>query len=278
MKKFWEVIKSHKKISIVVLAVLAICLIGGGVFFARENKKTPVMATNSSTNKDLTGKSDSKSEDKTSVDSEDSKAEEGQKSESQESVTAKDSADASNQVSASSAGSGASSNAGFVSESDTTAKANTKSSSKTTKNTTSNNGAKTSSNSGTSQKANSGSSSASTPKANTSSQTKTSTPSQSTQPSQPAQPIKPSGHYETKQVLVQAAYDEPVYETQVVGAKCNTCGQVFPTTAAWEAHDEAMIDQGDYTHGSYSGVYGQVQTGTKHHDAVYKTEQVWVQN
>lgn len=215
MKKFWEAIKSHKKISIVVLAVLLICLVSGGVFLARGSKKTPVMATDSDTKK-----------------------------------------------------------AG-----------NTKSSSTTTKNTTSNNGAKTSANSGSSPKASSSSSSASAPKANTSSpsnassQSKTSTPSQSSQPSQPAQPAKPTGHYETKQVLVTAAYDEPIYETQVVGAKCNTCGQVFKTSDEWAEHSKDMaFNHNDYTHGSYSGVYGQVQVGTKHHDAVYKTEQVWVQD
>ena len=102
--------------------------------------------------------------------------------------------------------------------------------------------------------------------------------SQQAQPAQPAQPAKPSGHYETRQVLVSAAYDEPVYEWQVVGSKCNTCGQVFPTTDDWIAHVNDMDNHNDYTHGSYSGVYGQVQTGIKHHDAVYKTEQVWVQD
>ena len=103
-------------------------------------------------------------------------------------------------------------------------------------------------------------------------------PASNSQQAQPVQPAKPSGHYETRQILVSAAYDEPMYEWQVVGAKCNTCGQVFPTTDDWIAHVNDMDNHNDYTHGSYSGVYGQVQTGTKHHDAVYKTEQVWVQD
>jgi hypothetical protein len=54
---------------------------------------------------------------------------------------------------------------------------------------------------------------------------------------------------------------------------------VFKTADEWDEHAQDMaINHNDYTHGSYTAVFDKVQTGTKHHDAVYKTEQVWVQN
>ena len=75
-----------------------------------------------------------------------------------------------------------------------------------------------------------------------------------------------TGHYET--VTVQAAYDEPIYETKIV---CG-CGAIFNTlegTNGWEYHSAF----GECPYG-YS--VKPVQVGTKHHDAV--TEQKWVQD
>lgn len=84
-------------------------------------------------------------------------------------------------------------------------------------------------------------------------------------------------HIETRRVCVQEAYDEPVYETHVVGTKCNTCGQVFKNDAEFEAHSKDMaFNHNDYTHGSNSCVYGNILVRTIHHDAVYKTQTVEV--
>ncbi len=71
-----------------------------------------------------------------------------------------------------------------------------------------------------------------------------------------------TGHYETQ--VVQAAYDEPIYESRVV---CG-CGATFMSAEAWGQHS---IDGCMY---GYS--VQPVQVGTNHHDAV--TQQVWVQD
>jgi hypothetical protein len=102
----------------------------------------------------------------------------------------------------------------------------------------------------------------------------TAQPASNSQQAQPVQPAKPSGHYETRQVLVSAAWDQPVMD--VIGCKCNTCGQFFKTEEEMNDHFLMFADKGDYTHGSDSAVFGQVST--IHHDAVYKDEQVWVED
>ena len=71
-----------------------------------------------------------------------------------------------------------------------------------------------------------------------------------------------AGHYET--VIVQKAYDEPIYEDRCV---CKTCGAVFKTSA--EIGEHLLWSD---TCENYS--VEQVQVGTKHHDAV--TEQQYV--
>lgn len=69
-----------------------------------------------------------------------------------------------------------------------------------------------------------------------------------------------TGHYETQ--VVQAAYDEPIYESRSI---CNGCG----------ADITSNIDHiFECDPGSFSNK--KVQVGTKHHDAV--TKQVWVQD
>lgn len=79
------------------------------------------------------------------------------------------------------------------------------------------------------------------------------------------------GHYET--VTVQAAYDEPVYESVVI---CGGCGKNFGSsnnaTEAWFDHSLDQIDAGNTACQNYHTE--DRQTGTKHHDAV--TEQKWV--
>lgn len=68
------------------------------------------------------------------------------------------------------------------------------------------------------------------------------------------------GHYET--VVVQAAWDEPVFESHAI---CSGCG-------AWIDNNlDHIFDCGEY--GSGYSVH-EVQTGTVHHDAV--TEQRWI--
>lgn len=86
------------------------------------------------------------------------------------------------------------------------------------------------------------------------------------------------GHYED--VLVQEAYDEPVYETHNVcnycglditmsglstGAHCTTCGPPMP-------EDHPCYVQGETMGSSYGTV--KVQVDTIHHDAVYETQ--WI--
>lgn len=257
--KFLDLIKSHKKISVAVLLVLVFCLVGG-IWFAQTGSRNKVtLAEKASAEKaNISVKSDSKEDEK--VDS----------SEDWKDPTTEDSEEKTEQE--------ATESTPAPIESSTTPAETSKTSVKSS----SNSSAKTSSGQkGSAQKpSTSKASSASTQNTHSSSQAvKPTQPKQNTQTAQPAQPSQPSGHYETRQVLVSAAYDEPIYETQAVGSKCNTCGQVFPTSDAWDEHAQDMaFNHNDYTHGSYTVVFDQVQVGTKHHDAVYKTQQVWVQN
>lgn len=102
---------------------------------------------------------------------------------------------------------------------------------------------------------------------------------QQTAPAQPAhthnwvaltQTVNHPAEYKTvyhdatyKQVWVQdsAAWDEPVMEYRVT---CNGCGAQLLSYDAWVAHDNAMIEQGDFSHGAYHT--GSVQVGTIHHE------------
>lgn len=257
--KFLDLIKSHKKISVAVLLVLVFCLVGG-IWFAQTGSRNKVtLAEKASAEKaNISVKSVSKEDEK--VDS----------SEDWKDPTTEDSEEKTEQE--------ATESTPAPIESSTTPAETSKTSVKSS----SNSSARTSSGQkGSAQKpSTSKASSASTQNTHSSSQAvKPTQPKQNTQTAQPAQPSQPSGHYETRQVLVSAAYDEPIYETQAVGSKCNTCGQVFPTSDAWDEHAQDMaFNHNDYTHGSYKVVFDQVQVGTKHHDAVYKTQQVWVQN
>ena len=65
-------------------------------------------------------------------------------------------------------------------------------------------------------------------------------------------------HQETK--VVQAAYDEPIYQTQYI---CNVCGY----------HTSNLGEMGDHIIDVCGGRYhsDKVQTGTKHHDAITET-------
>lgn len=74
---------------------------------------------------------------------------------------------------------------------------------------------------------------------------------------------KAEGHYET--VIIQAAWDEPIYESHNF---CNDCGKDLGNAYNAGLH---LLESG---HNSYYSE--RVQVGTKHHDAV--TEQKWVED
>ena len=86
------------------------------------------------------------------------------------------------------------------------------------------------------------------------------------------------GHYEEQQVLVKDAWDEEVTDGAYV---CNTCGMKFISgeyetdVAALEALEEHQWDDevGDYTHNGY---HSETITYTKHYDAKYETQNVWI--
>ena len=92
----------------------------------------------------------------------------------------------------------------------------------------------------------------------------TNTPTTNTTPSTPAlQPIYQTvhhdevGHWETQ--VIAEAWDEPIYERKIIG---NQTGTVYNSLDEW----------GNSEDGSYH--VGDVQVGTRHHEAV--TQQVWV--
>ena len=258
--KFLDLIKSHKNISVAVLLVLVFCLVGG-LWFAQTGSRNKVTLADKASAKKakISVKSVSKEDEK--VDS----------SEDLKDTSIEDSEEKTEQD--------ATESTPAPTDSSTTPAETSEKSVKTS----SNSSAKTSSGQkGSAQKSStskpSSSSSANASKASSAPSKKTNSNSQTAKPTQPAQPTKPSGHYETRQVLVQAPYDEPIYETQAAGVKCKTCGQIFNSEAALFAHQDEMETSGDYSHGSWTVIFDKVQTGTKHHDAVYKTEQVWVQD
>ncbi|BET22162.1 hypothetical protein [Solobacterium moorei] len=94
----------------------------------------------------------------------------------------------------------------------------------------------------------------------------TNTPTTNTTPAAPApEPIYQTihheevGHWETQ--VVQEAWDEPVYERKIIG---NNTGTIYNSVSEWG--DNANGDEGYHV--------GDVQVGTRHHDAV--TQQVWI--
>lgn len=74
--------------------------------------------------------------------------------------------------------------------------------------------------------------------------------------------------YELVYVVDKTAWDEDIYVDQAVyetvpAVKCG-CGAEFPDYSGWCAHEEYYGDElNDYSHGSYSVVYHQYQTGTE---------------
>ena len=92
------------------------------------------------------------------------------------------------------------------------------------------------------------------------------TPTTNTTPSQPEpQPIYQTihheevGHWETQ--VVAEAWDQPIYERKIIG---NNTGTVYASTLEFAGN----------TNGDEGYHVGDVQVGTRHHDAV--TQQVWV--
>ena len=78
------------------------------------------------------------------------------------------------------------------------------------------------------------------------------------------------GHNE--QVLVQAAYDEPIYGYEY-HSFCNTCGLDLTANGINDAqHVKQHILNGEG--GSTTQKPVEVQTGTIHHEAVYETRYV----
>lgn len=95
-----------------------------------------------------------------------------------------------------------------------------------------------------------------------------------------------TGHYDTKVVTDQAAWDEVVTdkpalaETPFLGVKCLSCEQIFPDGDACFDHEcDHSASPYDGTTNVYgSTVYHEAETYTVHHEAVTHTEQVWVQD
>lgn len=67
-------------------------------------------------------------------------------------------------------------------------------------------------------------------------------------------------------VVVSAAWDEPIYEV-VWKYRCTWCGTFFDSLASFTDHNDSEHD----SEASFNNVKQNVQTGTKHHDAVTKT-------
>ena len=79
------------------------------------------------------------------------------------------------------------------------------------------------------------------------------------------------GHYET--IVIEEAYDEPVYESHAICGGCNKdFGVGDAAVEAWDEHSWEQVDAGNIACQNYHTENRQV--GTKHYDAV--TEQKWV--
>lgn len=97
-----------------------------------------------------------------------------------------------------------------------------------------------------------------------------------------------TGHYEdvvvgTKTVVDKKAWDEPIYEYVVTDkTRCIKCGTVFNTFDEWCEHSDSLMDEGDYSHGSYEFLIEKIQTGTKYHEEETHeetiTEKRWVED
>lgn len=122
---------------------------------------------------------------------------------------------------------------------------------------------------------------------------KPSVPTQQTNPSKPSTPVstpaptqapskpahihtweaqKKKVHHDPVVSLVwivdREAYDEPDYVEEytydtISKVQCRACGTEYDTYDQWIAHSDNMMDNGDYSHGSYSVVYHQIQTGSQ---------------
>jgi len=77
---------------------------------------------------------------------------------------------------------------------------------------------------------------------------------------------------ESQRVCVSEAYDEPIYEE--IGYWHCSCGHDDYTSADNDAHMEAHALAGEGA--SWSIMHKTIQTGTKHHDAVYENREVTV--
>ena len=97
-----------------------------------------------------------------------------------------------------------------------------------------------------------------------------------------------TGHYTdvvvgTRTVVDKEAWDEPVYEYVVTDkTRCIKCGAVFDSFDEWCTHSDNMMDEGDYSHGSYEFLIEKVQVDTIHHEAETHEEDIkekrWVED
>lgn len=95
-----------------------------------------------------------------------------------------------------------------------------------------------------------------------------------------------TGHYDTKVVTDQAAWDEVVVDqeawTEEGYYRCNTCGYTTPDSSQMTAHFAYALENDTECAGatdSYvEGTFHPSVTHTVHHEAVTHTEQVWVQD
>ncbi len=97
-----------------------------------------------------------------------------------------------------------------------------------------------------------------------------------------------TGHYEdvvvgTRTVVDKKAWDEPIYEYVVTDkTRCIKCGTVFNTFDEWCEHSDSLMDEGDYSHGSYEFLIEKIQTGTKYHEEETHEENItesrWVED
>lgn len=88
-----------------------------------------------------------------------------------------------------------------------------------------------------------------------------------------------TGHYDTKVVTDQNAYDETITDQaawdEVTGYQCVNCKQIFNTESEIEDH---ILDSENCANWEVLTVHHDAVTHNVHHDAVTHTDKVWVQD
>ena len=92
------------------------------------------------------------------------------------------------------------------------------------------------------------------------------------------QDIPEEGHWEEYEVVLEEAWDEPIYE--VVKKYVCYCGEAFNSGEEWDTHAYWYVYNGteaeEVAHSGFSYVYEDVLIGTTHHDAVTEMQRKWV--